>query len=62
MTTDLPQQLQTHRPLLLKFAMRQLRNPAWAEDAVSETLLAALAKPDGVRAAARSCARGWWAS
>jgi DNA-directed RNA polymerase specialized sigma24 family protein len=62
MTTDLHQQLQTHRPLLLKFAMRQLRNPAWAEDAVSETLLAALAKPDGVRAAARNCAPGWWAS
>lgn len=43
--SDLAQQLQQHRPMLLKFAMRQLRNPAWAEDAVSDTLLAALAKP-----------------
>ncbi len=30
---------------LLRFARLQLRNDAWAEDAVSETLLAALAKP-----------------
>lgn len=46
MTHNLPSLLATHRPMLLKFAMRQLRNPAWAEDAVSETLLAALAKPE----------------
>ena len=45
MTTDRHNQLQAHRPMLLKFAQRQLRNTAWAEDAVSETLLAALAKP-----------------
>ena len=57
MTTDLHQQLQTHRPLLLKFAMRQLRNPAWAEDAVSETLLAALAKPTAFEQ--RSQLRTW---
>jgi RNA polymerase sigma-70 factor (ECF subfamily) len=30
---------------LLKFARLQLRNEAWAEDAVSEVLVAALAKP-----------------
>lgn len=30
---------------LLRFARLQLRNDAWAEDAVSETMLAALAKP-----------------
>jgi RNA polymerase sigma-70 factor (ECF subfamily) len=30
---------------LLKFARLQLRNDAWAEDAVSETMLAALTKP-----------------
>lgn len=52
MTTDLHNQLQAHRPMLLKFALRQLRNTAWAEDAVSETLLAALASdprhPDSV--------------
>jgi RNA polymerase sigma-70 factor (ECF subfamily) len=38
-------QLQEHRAYLLRFARLQLRNDAWAEDAVSETLLAALAKP-----------------
>ena len=57
MSTDLHQQLQTHRPMLLKFAMRQLRNTAWAEDAVSETLLAALAKPDAFEG--RSQLRTW---
>ncbi len=30
---------------LLRFARLQLRNDAWAEDAVSETMLAAIAKP-----------------
>jgi RNA polymerase sigma-70 factor (ECF subfamily) len=34
-----------HRGYLLRFARLQLRNDAWAEDAVSETVLAALAKP-----------------
>lgn len=34
------------RPLLLRFAMLQLRNPTSAEDAVQETLLAVLEKPD----------------
>lgn len=38
-------QLAEHRAYLLRFARLQLRNEAWAEDAVSETLLAALAKP-----------------
>lgn len=40
-------ELEQLRPALLKFARLQLRNPAWAEDAVSETLLAALEKPRG---------------
>ena len=39
------QQLVDHRSYLLRFARLQLRNDAWAEDAVSETLLAALSKP-----------------
>lgn len=39
------QQLVELRTYLLKFARLQLRNDAWAEDAVSETVLAALAKP-----------------
>jgi RNA polymerase sigma-70 factor (TIGR02943 family) len=38
-------QLAEHRVYLLRYARLQLRNDAWAEDAVSETLLAALAKP-----------------
>lgn len=43
--SDYAQALQSLRPQLLKYARLQLRNPAWAEDAVSETLLAALEKP-----------------
>jgi RNA polymerase sigma-70 factor (TIGR02943 family) len=39
------QQLVESRSYLMRFARLQLRNDAWAEDAVSETLLAALAKP-----------------
>ncbi len=33
------------RPQLMRYARSQLRNEAWAEDAVSETLLAAIEKP-----------------
>ena len=39
------EQIVALRDYLLKFARLQLRNDAWAEDAVSETILAALAKP-----------------
>jgi RNA polymerase sigma-70 factor (ECF subfamily) len=39
------QQIAEHQSYLLKFAMLQLRNLAWAEDAVSETMVAALSKP-----------------
>jgi len=39
------QQVASHRDYLLRFARLQLRNDSWAEDAVSETLLAALVKP-----------------
>ena len=38
-------QLVALRSYLMRYARLQLRNEAWAEDAVSETLLAALAKP-----------------
>ena len=38
------EQLVEHRVYLMRFARLQLRNDAWAEDAVSETMLAALAK------------------
>lgn len=41
------QQVADLRVYLLKFARLQLRNDAWAEDAVSETLLAAIARPQG---------------
>ena len=43
--SDFAIQIQALRPQLLRFARTQLRNDAWAEDAVSETLLAALEKP-----------------
>ncbi|WP_439519926.1 sigma-70 family RNA polymerase sigma factor [Hydrogenophaga sp.] len=39
------QQVFDLRLYLLKFARLQLRNEAWAEDAVSETVLAAIARP-----------------
>jgi len=39
------QQVADLRSYLLKFARLQLRNDVWAEDAVSETVLAALVKP-----------------
>lgn len=51
------QQLIAHRDYLLRFAQLQLRNEAWAEDAVSETLLAALSKPQGF--ANRSQLKTW---
>ena len=41
----LEDQIAEHRAYLLRFARLQLRNDAWAEDAVSETLLAAISKP-----------------
>jgi RNA polymerase sigma-70 factor (TIGR02943 family) len=43
--TDFARQVEALRPQLMRFARTQLRNDAWAEDAVSETLLAALEKP-----------------
>lgn len=43
--SDFAHQVQALRPQLLRFARTQLRNDAWAEDAVSETLVAALEKP-----------------
>lgn len=50
-------QLAEHRTYLLRFARLQLRNDAWAEDAVSDTLLAALAKPQSF--AKRSQLKTW---
>jgi RNA polymerase sigma-70 factor (ECF subfamily) len=45
--SDFAREVEGLRPQLLRFARHQLRNDAWAEDAVSETLLAALEKPQG---------------
>jgi RNA polymerase sigma-70 factor (ECF subfamily) len=44
-TVDFARQVEALRPQLMRFARTQLRNDAWAEDAVSDTLLAALEKP-----------------
>ena len=54
---ELAASLEALRPQLLKFALAQLRNTAWAEDAVSETLLAALEKPQTF--AGRSQLKTW---
>jgi RNA polymerase sigma-70 factor (TIGR02943 family) len=43
--TEFARAVEALRPQLLRFAHKQLRNDAWAEDAVGDTLLAALAKP-----------------
>lgn len=43
--SDFAQQVQALRPQLMRFARAQLRNDAWAEDAVSEVMVAALEKP-----------------
>lgn len=51
------QQLVAHHDYLLRFARLQLRNETWAEDAVSETVLAALARPQSF--ANRSQLKTW---
>ncbi|MDO8773178.1 MAG: sigma factor, partial [Burkholderiaceae bacterium] len=56
-TLSFEQQLIGHRDYLLRFARLQLRNEAWAEDAVSETVLAALANPQSF--ANRSQLKTW---
>lgn len=49
--------LEQHRPVLLRFAMLQLRNRAQAEDAVQETLVAAI---QGAKSfAGKSSVRTW---
>lgn len=52
-SADFCRQIEALRPTLLKYARLQLRNPAWAEDAVSETLLAALEKPQAFAGASQ---------
>lgn len=45
-TSQLHQQLEAMRPTLIRFAQLQLRNDALAEDAVQDSLIAVLEKPD----------------
>jgi RNA polymerase sigma-70 factor (ECF subfamily) len=52
-SADPSRQIEALRPVLLKYARLQLRNEAWAEDAVSETLLAALEKPQAFTGASQ---------
>lgn len=55
--SDFEEQLVALRDYLMRFARLQLRNETWAEDVVSETLLAALAKPQAFQA--RSQLKTW---
>jgi RNA polymerase sigma-70 factor (ECF subfamily) len=45
LSDDFSRQIELLQPELLRYAHKQLRNDAWAEDAVSETVVAALEKP-----------------
>ena len=56
-STSIHTELTEMRPALLRTARRRLRNPDWAEDAVSETVLAALQKRPDFSAPARM--RAW---
>lgn len=55
--SDFEQQLVAQRDYLMRYARLQLRNDTWAEDVVSETVLAALAKPQAFQA--RSQLKTW---
>lgn len=57
MLNDFTEQVAALRPQLIGLARRKLRNDAWAEDAVSETILAALERPGAF--AGRSQLRTW---
>ncbi len=51
------EELAALRPVLVRMARQRVRNEAWAEDAVSETLVAALEKPGAF--AGRAKTRTW---
>ncbi len=57
MYQDFNEQVAALRPQLVSLARRKLRNEAWAEDAVSDTILAALERP--IALAGRSQLRTW---
>ena len=54
---DYADQVVALRPMLVRVARQKLRNEAWAEDAVSETLVAALENPAGFTG--RATLRTW---
>ncbi len=54
---EFSEQVVALQPYLMRFARSQLRNEVWAEDAVSETMLAAVEKPDAF--AGRSQLKSW---
>lgn len=54
---DYSNEVAAARGYLMRFARLQLRNDAWAEDVVAETLLAALEKPENF--AGRSSLKTW---
>lgn len=54
---DFADQIVAERPVLLRIALQLLRNRTWAEDAVSETLVAALENPSAF--AGRAAFRTW---
>jgi len=54
---DLAEQLVELRPMLVRMARKRLHNDAWVEDAVSETLVAALENPAAF--AGRAKVRTW---
>lgn len=56
MSTIDPEALQSHRSHLLRYAMLQLRDPSLAEDAVQETLVAAI---ESSSFSAQSSLRTW---
>jgi RNA polymerase sigma-70 factor, ECF subfamily len=47
------EQVATLRPMLVRMARQRLRNQAWAEDAVSETMIAALERPQAFKGQAQ---------
>jgi RNA polymerase sigma-70 factor, ECF subfamily len=54
---DFAEQVAAQRPMLVRIARQRLRNDAWAEDAVSDTMVAALEKPGSF--AGRAAMRTW---
>lgn len=54
---DFAEQLVELRPMLVRMARQRLHNDAWVEDAVSETLVAALENPEAF--AGRAKVRTW---